>query len=80
MCHAVLQVVKSKSFVIICLGMFNHNFFQILSIFCTELKHFELNSTTAFGGFGIWAKVFKNGPSENCGRQPLKKFEVIYSV
>ena len=22
----------------------------------------------------IWVKVFKNGPSEICGRQPLKKF------
>ena len=22
--------------------------------------------------FNIWAKVFKNGPSKICGRQPLK--------
>ena len=22
----------------------------------------------------IWEKVFKNGPSETCGRQPLKDF------
>ena len=25
-------------------------------------------------------KVFKNGPSKICGRQPLKKFEVIWSA
>ena len=23
---------------------------------------------------GIWVKVFKNGPSKICGRQPLKNF------
>ena len=28
-------------------------------------------------GTGIWDKVFKNGSSKICGRQPLKKFEVI---
>ena len=22
-----------------------------------------------------WVKVFKNGPSRNCGRQPLKNFK-----
>ena len=26
----------------------------------------------------IWVKVFENGQSEICGRQPLKKFEVIW--
>ena len=26
----------------------------------------------------IWDKVFKNGPSEICGRLPLKKFEVSH--
>ena len=26
-----------------------------------------------------WYKVFKNGPSEICGRQPLK-FEVVWSA
>ena len=28
----------------------------------------------------IWVKVFKNGPSKICGKQPLKKFEVIWSA
>ena len=28
----------------------------------------------------MWGKVFKNGPSKICGRQPLKKFEVIWSA
>ena len=23
----------------------------------------------------IWVKVFKNGPSKNCGRQPLKNLK-----
>ena len=30
--------------------------------------------------WSIWGKVFKNGPSKICGRQPLKKFEVIWSA
>ena len=25
-----------------------------------------------------WDKVLKNGPSEICGRQPLKKFKVTW--
>ena len=25
----------------------------------------------------VWGKLFKNGPSKICGRQSLKKFEVI---
>ena len=28
----------------------------------------------------IWVKAFKNGPSKVYGRQPLKKFEVIWST
>ena len=28
----------------------------------------------------VWDKVFKNGPSKLCGRQPLKKIEVIWSA
>ena len=32
---------------------------------CTNLKFFFRN---------IWDKVFKNGPSEICGRQPLRNF------
>ena len=32
-------------------------------------KHCYLNN--------IWDKVFKNGPSKICGRQPLKKFEGV---
>ena len=28
----------------------------------------------------IWIKVLKNGPSKICARQPLKKFEVIWST
>ena len=27
---------------------------------------------------GFRGKIFKNGPSQICGRQPLKKFEVIW--
>ena len=27
-----------------------------------------------------WVKVFKNEPSKICGRQPLKKIEVIWSA
>ena len=30
------------------------------------ISHFFMN---------IWVKVFKNGPSEICGRQPLKKLK-----
>ena len=26
----------------------------------------------------IWVKVFKNGPSKICGRQPLKKFYLLH--
>ena len=26
-------------------------------------------------GHDIWDKVFKKGPSENCGRQPLKNLK-----
>ena len=28
----------------------------------------------------LWAKVFKNGLNKICGRQPFKKFEVIWSA
>ena len=28
----------------------------------------------------IWDKVFKSEPSKICGRQPLKKFEGIWSA
>ena len=28
----------------------------------------------------IWVKVFKNGPSKICGKQPFKKFEVLWSA
>ena len=28
----------------------------------------------------IWDKAFKNGPCKICGRQPLKKFEEIWSA
>ena len=27
-----------------------------------------------------WNEIFKNGPSKICGRQPLKNFEVMWSV
>ena len=27
----------------------------------------------------IWEKVFKNGLSKVCGRQPLKKFYLVHS-
>ena len=27
-----------------------------------------------FSSTGIWVKVFQNGPSKICGRQPLKSF------
>ena len=26
----------------------------------------------------IWVKVFKNGPSKICGRQPLKNLKTIF--
>ena len=28
----------------------------------------------------FWVKIFKNGPSNTCGRQPFKKFEVMWSA
>ena len=28
----------------------------------------------------VWGKVFKNGPSKICGKQPLKNFEGIWSA
>ena len=33
-----------------------------------------------FGQIHIWVKVFKNGPSKICGRQPLKKIEVMQTI
>ena len=38
-------------------------------VICLSL-YFHLKHVS--GGFNIWDKVFKNGPSKICGRQPLK--------
>ena len=40
---------------------------------CTKLRLGIINRD-------IWTKVFKNGPSKICERQPLKKFKVIWSA
>ena len=39
-----------------------------------ESKLSKVNCQLLLFCINIWAKVFKNGPSKICGRQPLKKF------
>ena len=45
----------------------------------TSMQNLECNNWTILDSLGniyeIWDKVFKNGPSETCGIQPLKNLK-----
>ena len=48
----------------------NSNFFKIFSS-CFYRKSLDRKGSIT------WVKVFKNGPSEICGRQPLKNLKCL---
>ena len=39
-----------------------------------RIPWYSIKLLNKFSLRGIWDKVFKNGPSKSCGRQPLKNF------
>ena len=47
----------------------------------TSLVQLHTHASTRFKSSRriIWDKVFKNGPSKICGKQPLKKFYLVHS-
>ena len=47
-------------------GWVNLSAYWLLQAMCKSTKMYE---------FHIWVKVFKNGPSEICGKQPSKNLK-----
>ena len=60
---------------------FSQCFFQLLPVFT---NHCSLIWSLWFkqkrNWKGLWDKVFKNGPSKICGRQPLKVYDSLTSL
>ena len=66
-------------------GISSKNWVYLSMISLSQLVNKKINKNMAPGYiiqllWIILAKVFKNGPSKICGRQPLKNFELIWSA